>query len=486
MVPHYNGYGIKTGNGTSLNESVVCKDCGHANTIRRKFIYTSVLFQDDLLDVTTDLFRTAKLDMETKVDDMIYGQMVTDEALFRKGYWGSTVLSFFRSSSEQLGAGRRRKRSYLDGGTGVELELTFRSSSVTDEIIQTMFDTGTIEDMIGESPLAEAQCQVTDLQMDAGLFILDDETITTVAVGQNIYLRCRPGFVMSRTYDTTLLGLPVMCGNNGGWEYSIPLNSSSADVCVETQMCPEPPGESGDGLMELMPYNPVDHSGQIMGGESVYYKCKDNSSLLNDNSGRAVFELLCNVSDPTSPKTAEPSSWPTCVQQTRCEVIPEPDANATASGLLRDTVTDTRTSLMPGEFVVYNCTDPAKPVSETGSFFALECVNGAVTPPTVWPECRPLMGCPSEPENLPVPPAETFLAPIVPMAPIMELQYVNYSCSMHENKTYLPDATHNNMFGVMCMPGGQWQTLETGDWASCDDPTTTTPAPTTTVPPKSK
>ena len=38
----------------------------------------------------------------------------------------------------------------------------------------------------------------------------------------------------------------------------------------------------------------------------------------------------------------------------------------------------------------------------------------------------------------------------------------------------------------MCMPGGQWQSLGEGDWPPCSDPTTTTPAPTTTAPQRSE
>ena len=53
---------------------------------------------------------------------------------------------------------------------------------------------------------------------------------------------------------------------------------------------------------------------------------------------------------------------------------------------------DTRTSLMPGEFVIYNCTDPSKPLSETGAFFVLECEDGAVSAPVAWPVCRELAG----------------------------------------------------------------------------------------------
>ena len=50
----------------------------------------------------------------------------------------------------------------------------------------------------------------------------------------------------------------------------------------------------------------------------------------------------------------------------------------------------------------------------------------------------------------------------------------------------MEDATFDQMFGVMCMPGAKWQSLTDGDWPVCSDPTTTTPAPTTTAPPTSR
>ena len=54
--------------------------------------------------------------------------------------------------------------------------------------------------------------------------------------------------------------------------------------------------------------------------------------LLNDNSGKAVFELLCDgSSDPDKPVTAEQSTWPSCTSQPRCTEIPTPDDNATVS-----------------------------------------------------------------------------------------------------------------------------------------------------------
>ena len=38
-----------------------------------------------------------------------------------------------------------------------------------------------------------------------------------------------------------------------------------------------------------------------------------------------------NVTAPASPRTADPATWPKCVQQQRCTEVPEPDTNATVS-----------------------------------------------------------------------------------------------------------------------------------------------------------
>ena len=75
----------------------------------------------------------------------------------------------------------------------------------------------------------------------------------------------------------------------------------------------------------------------------------------------------------------------------------------------------------------------------------------------------------------------------MPTVPVMELDRVNYSCTLNLNKTYLPLATYGNLLGLMCLPGGQWEVPATeADWARCEDPTTTTPAPTTSLPPRKK
>ena len=63
-----------------------------------------------------------------------------------------------------------------------------------------------------------------------------------------------------------------------------------------------------------------------------YFRCKDDNMLLNDNSGRHMYELKCDdKTDPDNPSTADVSTWPTCVNTPMCNEIPEPDNNATVS-----------------------------------------------------------------------------------------------------------------------------------------------------------
>ena len=53
-----------------------------------------------------------------------------------KGYMGCVVLSLFESTSSSLGAGKRRKRGFREGGLGTEVEISFRSPTVSDEDIE--------------------------------------------------------------------------------------------------------------------------------------------------------------------------------------------------------------------------------------------------------------------------------------------------------------------------------------------------------------
>ena len=90
------------------------------------------------------------------------------------GYWGSNVLSMFKSTSSQRGAGRRRRR-FVEGGTGVEVELTFRSDSLTDSEIEEILDTGSVTEMLGDSKLSAAVCEEANLDYDKTYFQLEVE-----------------------------------------------------------------------------------------------------------------------------------------------------------------------------------------------------------------------------------------------------------------------------------------------------------------------
>ena len=127
---------------------------------------------------------------------------------YEKGYYGSVVLSLFKTSPSQLGAGRK-KRGIQDGGTGVELELVFRSPSVSTTDIDTMFDSGTVTDKIGTSKTSEAVCEEATLDYDKSVLVHKTSASGTVSVGMKAYFDCLPGHVMNRTYDKTKLGLGV-------------------------------------------------------------------------------------------------------------------------------------------------------------------------------------------------------------------------------------------------------------------------------------
>ena len=118
-----------------------------------------------------------KLQIETEIDNLfLQGMTDTNTSIpLSKGFWGANVLSLFKSTPDQLGAGRRKKRSYIDGGTGAEVELSFRVSSVKDEDVEAMFEAGhsSISNLIGFSELAPAVCLVDDLNFNGDIFIVN-------------------------------------------------------------------------------------------------------------------------------------------------------------------------------------------------------------------------------------------------------------------------------------------------------------------------
>ena len=152
VVPEKYGYGVVALNATEtlLNDSQVCHTCTPATLKRRKFLYFTTLFEDAWADVTTDEFKTKKIELEKAVDDLFFEKMseygisqkMTDAGdpipgiPLIKGYMGCVVLSLFESTSSSLGAGKRRKRGFREGGLGTEVEISFRSPTVSDEDIE--------------------------------------------------------------------------------------------------------------------------------------------------------------------------------------------------------------------------------------------------------------------------------------------------------------------------------------------------------------
>ncbi len=152
VVPERYGYGVVAFNATEtlLNDSLVCHTCTPATLKRRKFLYFTTLFEDAWADVTTDEFKSKKILIEKAVDDLFFAKMseygisqkMTDagDAVpgipLIKGYMGCIVLSLFKSTSTSLGAGKRKKRGFREDGLGAEVEISFRSPTVSDEDIE--------------------------------------------------------------------------------------------------------------------------------------------------------------------------------------------------------------------------------------------------------------------------------------------------------------------------------------------------------------
>ena len=152
VVPERYGYGVVALNASKslLNDSIVCHTCTPATLKRRKFLYFTTLFENAWADISTDEFKTKKIEIEKAVDDLFFEKMA-EYGIFQKmsdtgeptpgiplikGYMGCVVLSLFKSTSSSLGAGKRRKRGFREDGLGAEIEISFRSPTVSDDDIE--------------------------------------------------------------------------------------------------------------------------------------------------------------------------------------------------------------------------------------------------------------------------------------------------------------------------------------------------------------
>ena len=130
-----------------------------------------------------------------QVDTIFHNGMLSESPAFsyETGYYGSVVLSFFKTSESQTGPGRKKRGIQVDG-TGVELELSFRSSSVSAENIDIMFDTGNVTELIGTLNTDEAECDESNLEFDSVKLVLKKSDSGKVSVGMKAYFDCASGY----------------------------------------------------------------------------------------------------------------------------------------------------------------------------------------------------------------------------------------------------------------------------------------------------
>ena len=496
-------YGLHKGVNTSfLEDAILCNTCAKPEMKARKFLNLKTAWDSDLADVTTDAFKQFKNETEAIIDKIFEDALLAENIAVSgrsknfdhsAGYYGTTVLSAYETGGGK-GAGRRKRAIVMDGKTGVEIEVAMKLElgDKSLEALDNIFSSQVYPDnnLHSTSPFNLSTCDVSTLNYDqTKLDYSDAAHAQHVDVGMKLFLECKDQFVMNRnsTYDPEDDGLDVICGNGGVWQGPPGVSLSDFTGCIPTAMCTAPPPSHPDQpTMILLDYVAVNAKGSFPVGESVYYGCNETlDEMLDDDSGMAVFDLKCEQDDPsTVPTYLETSKWPKCVAKPRCREIPNPDSAAKLTGLELDP--DTKAILLPGEFAVYNCTDSDNPVTDTGPFFSVECINGGLAVPTTgnWPQCRGPTSCNSTSAALPVPPENTFLTPqVAPDAVVMELDTIIYNCSAHPNKTYIAEEESNTM-EVTCLPGAVWPTDIS--WLTCLDSTTTTPKPTTSTPSRRK
>ena len=496
-------YGLHKGVNTSfLEDAVLCNTCAKPEMKARKFLNLRAAWDSDLADVTTDAFKQFKNETEAIIDKIFEDALLAEniEVSGRTknfdhsaGYYGTTVLSAYETGGGK-GAGRRKRAIVMDGKTGVEIEVAMKLE-LGDKPLETLdniFSSQVYPDnqLHSTSSFNLSTCDVSTLNYDqTKLDYSDAAHAQHIDVGMKLFLECKDQFVMNRnsTYDPEDDGLDVICGNGGVWQGPPGVSLSDFTGCIPTAMCTAPPPSHPDQpTMLLLDYVAVNTKGSFPVGESVYYGCNETlDEMLDDDSGMAVFDLKCTQDDPSKdPSYLETAKWPKCVAKPRCREIPNPDSAAKLTGLELDP--DTKAILLPGEFAIYNCTDSDNPVTDTGPFFSVECINGELATPTTgnWPQCRGPTSCNSSSAALPVPPEDKFLTPqVAPDAVVMELETIIYNCSAHPNKTYIAEEESNTM-EVTCLPGAVWPTEIS--WLTCLDSTTTTPKPTTSTPSRRK
>ena len=73
------------------------------------------------------------------------------------------------------------------------MEVSFRSPSVSEDDVQEIFDSHNIPNLIGDSPLAAAECVVEATTFDDTKFQKDDVSPGTLELQTEVYLKVNQG-----------------------------------------------------------------------------------------------------------------------------------------------------------------------------------------------------------------------------------------------------------------------------------------------------
>lgn len=127
------------------------------------------------------------------------------------------------------------------------------------------------------------------------------------------------------------------------------------EACEPESLCsvvPNPPaGTNGINLIRQ------DNRTEFRHGEFAYFACQNPTAVLDDDSGRNVFEIECLPDD-----TFGNVVWPNCFLEPTCTNLPDPPVS---SKMVRATKTD---SVKLGEYVQFEC-------AEKDKFFETEFVS---------------------------------------------------------------------------------------------------------------
>eukprot|EP00094_Tigriopus_californicus_P010586 TCALIF_10213-PA protein Name:"Protein of unknown function" AED:0.03 eAED:0.03 QI:9/0.8/0.81/1/1/1/16/76/1266 len=409
-------YGVFTHKGDLAN-STSCTCSNKPTSKVRKIISTLVAWDDDLVDLHSEVFKQLKLIIETKIDDLY----TANDYLLQDGYAGATVIGLSLVELDVESTGSRRKRNVGNSTSGANTTATNSSQALTTTQRPTTTTTPKpindrvrieveivfagrenqpapmkdLDNILAGAPnlgLQGEPARAADCKGETLPNLLAPSFMTTstsssdlVPSGQQIQYKCsNPGEMLPFEFDhDSNFALEVNCVDGAFIRPVWP------QACVVESLCsvvPNPPdGTQGINLIRQ------DNRTQFRHGEFAYFACQNPVAVLDDDSGRNVYEIEC-LSDGTFGNV----QWPNCYLEPTCTNLPDPPVS---SKMVRATKT---TSVKLGDYVLFECAEKDK-FYET-EFVSKKMVPGPTMPvlcegtpenPTInlastWPECKPL------------------------------------------------------------------------------------------------